>query len=558
VAPLSEILDGFWMPSHLRHLLQHVEWETHGSARPAQPAHGWAAHGSTRSDGEARATPERDSQHTDVRVRWPIFDSDQWQRLLTELRSSRGNTSQGTTSADILERWQSALSRVPGILMSQIDALDRISDYTGFSKEMFAEAFSGDSFFNPSQLAEYLKAPPTWSAMSRWGPMPGNLPGLCRFFPDRAGHRWAASLRAATPLFTPLPAGDLGLGIAAGNVPGNGLLLAMLLHISNHMGGSDAVANPPAVLVRNSRQAPILAPWVLSAIEGIDPELVSGIAMLMWDYENEEIQQMLLKQAHLVIAAAADPTIDQIKLQLKPFRARTRFHAHGHKVSFAVIGREALRGTLANSARLAALDSILWDQYGCLSARIHFVEMGGSSSYQEYSQALTEKMRFLSMRLRRGVAPRRYLHRAYESYKLLESNEEVQVFSDYEDDFLVVCDRREWSPYMLRESVNRCTGRVIVVRPVSQIEHVPPLYLSKLPPANLQTLGIACSAERIRQLAQRSGACGVTALRCLGRAAFPQLAYSWDGYLPLDLGSTRPPGYFSTVEEVDPLNRIRV
>ncbi len=46
--------------------------------------------------------------------------------------------------ADLLERWQSAWSQVPGILMSQIDVLNCVADYTGFSKEMFAEAFSGD------------------------------------------------------------------------------------------------------------------------------------------------------------------------------------------------------------------------------------------------------------------------------------------------------------------------------------------------------------------------------------------------------------------------------
>jgi hypothetical protein len=48
----------------------------------------------------------------------------------------------------------------------------------------------------------------------------------------------------------------------------------------------------------------------------------------------------------------------------------------------------------------------------------------------------------------------------------------------------------------------------------------------------------------------------VTALRRLGRASFPQLAYSWDGYLPLDLGSVRPRGHFSTVESLDTLSEL--
>jgi hypothetical protein len=312
------------------------------------------------------------------------------------------------------------------------------------------------------------------------------------------------------------------------------------------------------VLIRNIRQAPILAPWVLSAIETIDPELVSGMAMLIWDYENEEIQRESLARADLVIAAAGDPTISRIRSQIDSLGSRPRFHAHGHKVSFDIVGREALKSDLAEIARLAALDSILWDQYGCLSARIHFVERGGSATVEEYAKALTEQMRLLSTRLHRGVAPLRFLHRSYETYKLLEPGHKVHVYSEYTDDFLVVCDRREWDSYLLREAVNRCTGRVIVVRPVQQIEQVPLRYLSRLPPENLQTLGVACDAGRVLALAQRAGACGVTAIRRLGRAAFPQLAYSWDGYLPLDLSNDRPAGYFSTVEEVDLLNQIRV
>jgi hypothetical protein len=301
-----------------------------------------------------------------------------------------------------------------------------------------------------------------------------------------------------------------------------------------------------------------LAPWILSAIESIDQDLVSEVAMLIWDYENRKLQQELLARADLLIAAAGDPTIAGIRDQMDSLAARPRFHAHGHKVSFAIIGREALQGDLSATAYPAALDSILWDQFGCLSARIHFVETGGSSSIEDYGQALTEQMRLLSARLKRCIAPRRFLHRAYETYKLLEPGEKVQVHSDYEDDFLVVCDRREWSSYLLREAVNRCTGRVIVVRPVSRIEDIPFLYLSRIPPENLQTLGVACGPDRVLHLAQRAGACGVTAIRRLGRAAFPRLAYSWDGYLPLDLRNDRSPGYFCTVEEVDLLNQIRV
>ena len=45
-----------------------------------------------------------------------------------------------------------------------------------------------------------------------------------------------------------------------------------------------------------------------------------------------------------------------------------------------------------------------------------------------------------------------------------------------------------------------------------------------------------------------AAAAGVTAIRQLGRAAFPRLAYSWDGFLPLDVAYRRPDGHFTTVE----------
>ncbi|MBE9507853.1 MAG: hypothetical protein IMY86_07360, partial [Chloroflexi bacterium] len=230
-----------------------------------------------------------------------------------------------------------------------------------------------------------------------------------------------------------------------------------------------------------------------------------------------------------------------------------RFHRHGHKVSFAVIGRTALRDDPTLPARLAALDSTFWDQYGCLSARVHFVERGGQHTPADYAAALSETMRRLTLRLPRGIAPARFLHRAYDVYKLLEPEGNVRVLTGYDDDCLVVLDERDWNVDQWRETVNRCTGRVIVVRPVEHLGEIPARYLCRLPPANLQSVSIAVAAERVLELAEVAGACGITALRGLGRAAFPQLAYSWDGLLPLDLGNSRPPGRFTTLETEDPL-----
>jgi hypothetical protein len=383
--------------------------------------------------------------------------------------------------------------------------------------------------------------------------MPGGLDGKLRFFPARHFDRWTASLRGDAPLFSPLPPVALALGFAAGNVPGSALLIAMLLHMANHTALGAARPMAPVVLVRNSRHAPLLAPWVLSAVERVDPELVQGLAVLIWDYEDANVQRLLLSRSDLALAAASDETIGSLDVQLKAVGRRVRFHRHGHKVSFSAIGREALGDDLVLCARLAAVDSSLWDQYGCLSSRVHFVERGGRRAPEDYGDALAEAMRGLARRLPRGVAPIRFLHQAYDTYKLLEPAGGVRVLTDYADDFLVVVDDREWNAVHWRATVNRCTGRVIVVRPVHDLSEVPHRYLRLLPAANLQSMSVAIPADRLLALAEATGACGVTALRSLGHAAFPRLAYSWDGLLALDLGNRRCPGHFTTVETDDPL-----
>ena len=542
----SEPIDGFWLPAHLTPLREKARWETQCYSR-----------GSPVAGSEAGPQIDRGTGSEGVCVRWPVFSGQEWKRLLAGLKAARDSTSGSQT----LERWQKAFEKLPGKLMDRAAMVESISQYTGYPSEMFLKAFGETSIVRIDEIARTLGNPPAWASARSWQPMAGDLPGMIRFFPHRFRDRWDFPSKNNKPIHRPASPVGLGVGFAAGNVPGNGLIVTLLLHIANHLnvggGKSGAVdAVPPVVVVRNSRQAPILAPWVLSAIEEEDPELVAGIAMLVWDYDDEGIQETLLREADLVMAAASDRTIEEISGQLRACRSAARFHAHGHKVSFDIVDWVALQISPDKLTRLSALDSTFWDQYGCLSARIHFVEKGGRFSPGDYAEALTGEMRVLSREMPRGVSPLRYLHRSCETYKLLESSENVKVFSDYDDDFLVVCDGREWNDYLFRETVNRCTGRVVVVREVEHIEEVPARYLKRISPANLQTVGVAVGKHRVLELAEAAGSCGVTALRCLGRSAFPRLAYSWDGFLPLDLGNLRPFGYFTTLETADPLERV--
>jgi hypothetical protein len=141
------------------------------------------------------------------------------------------------------------------------------------------------------------------------------------------------------------------------------------------------------------------------------------------------------------------------------------------------------------------------------------------------------------------------------------------VISEYEDPFVVILDERTGAesrpdPSAFAALVNECQTRVVVVRPVEDMMEVPWRYLKMLPRQSLQSLSVAVGrpgeglTKSFLDFAAACGARGVTAIRIVGRGAFPQLAHSWDGFLPLDLVGRRPPGYFTTIEFDSPFEEM--
>ena len=454
--------------------------------------------------------------------------------------------------------------------------LRAVPGYTGYSRAMIELTLHSLELMSLDQMAGAyileLERLPTrdWAPM---GELPGQLIYTYKSILGRLAHRLPGhpSRSAYSERKTP----EFVLGYGAGNVPGTALLIALLAGSTTLIGGP-----PPSVLVRNSRREPIFTPLVLSALEQVDPDLVNATAVLVWDYDEASLQQHLLEHGDLVIAAASDETIDRIRQQIKASSTgispakKIRYHEHGHKVSFSAISREILEKETAQEmgqtrlvdilAVLAGLDSFYWDQYGCLSSRIHFIETGGGGCYSaaEYAESLYQQLHILSDALPRGSAPLRLVRDSFDRYKMLEGQGEVRVVSEYQDKFLLLIDRRQLEPDEFSTTVNHCTGRVIIVRPVEDLMQVPTKYLKRIPSGNLQSLSVAFrnldsgSNDRFLRFAKACARRGVTAIRTLGRGAFPQLAYSWDGLIPLDLVSEHSGGYFSTIEFDDAYQQI--
>ncbi len=555
---MTRLYDGFWLPEKIKGEI----------ITPDTP---WVT-----VNYEA-GKPKEEAGTCTVSARWPLLNTNQWDRLFDLLDESRI-----MPPPDFLDRLQMAFTVLSRRFSDPHDplahaALEAIPTYTGYAPEMVQFVLGALDLMPLTTLAEAvdLVLPP--EVQHRFIALRelGNLSGRIRFYPAGRGNPlqrlFPSSKKKTFPMMIQHP--KRVLGYAAGNVMGTAHLISLLAQVSALV-QPQSCSGPvqiPTILVKNSRQEPIFAPLIFSALEAIDPQLTASLALMIWDYEDTHLQETLVAKSDLVLAAAADFTIDQIQQVIKRVQTQShpiRFHPHGHKVSFTAIGQDYLQKReptpelpglerIHLTSMLAALDSIFWDQYGCLSSRVHFLETGGPGVYTplEYGHLLAEKIRLLSAFLPRDTIPLHGLHTRFEKYSALVASGQVDLCSTYEDDFLVAVDMRPWTSTTFQDVVNDCVERTIIIRPTKDLMEIPQTYLQWLPAKNLQTMIVAIDGPAqttwspiFTRFVEAIGKRGVTGIRTIGRGAFPQLAYSWDGYLPLDLSLERRAGYFTTVE----------
>ncbi len=557
---MTNLYDGFWLPAELREWLitDKTQWEEK-----------YYLNGKEVSSKTSGA----------VGARWPLLDANQWNILFQYLQDQRKVAPQ-----DFLRQLKEAIAILSQQMHSYSDLLAEtplhiLPAYTGYAPEMIQFALNLFDLTPFETLENALKIQLPAAVQKEFISLqkPGGLEGFCKFYKKRPALRPHNLKRKPGKLPYRENVPDTIVGYGAGNVMGTAFLIALLGQISALVKIPDhqSPKKLPVILIKNSRQEPFFGPFLFSALETINPQLVSTLAVMIWDYEDSILQEHILSRADLVMAAAADFTIEQIDQTLQKANPRARFHKHGHKVSFTTVGKDFLSQKAQNTAAdlvdlemvttLSALDSIIWDQNGCLSSRIHFVERGSEKDHSplEYSQQLVTQLRKLSQKLPMGAIPKSRIHNRFDQFVTQTGTGHLQVCSAYEDDFVVVLDERPWNVQRFKSLVNSCMERTIVVRPVDSVMDVPGIYLKWIEKQNLQTMYVAIGGKdegwspQFAQFADKVGQCGVTSIRAIGQAVFPQLAYSWDGYLPQDLSLCFPEGYFTTVEFNDNYVNVR-
>jgi hypothetical protein len=255
----------------------------------------------------------------------------------------------------------------------------------------------------------------------------------------------------------------------------------------------------------------------------VHPPLADCLAVVWWKGGEPGPAAALYREADCVLAYGSNAAIGQVR-SLVP--ATTRFLAYGHKLGVALVGRAALDTQRApQTARLAAHDVARYEQQGCYSPHVVYVERGARVPPREFAQYLAAELanlqrrfprRALSLEEAAGVAAWR---QAAELRALAGGG--AELFAD-ESSAWAVAYADEPLP-LAPSAAYRCV-QVVAVDALEQA-------IARLAPhaAFLQTAGVAVAPGELYALAERLGQAGVTRVAALGAMTAPEAGWHHDG-----------------------------
>ena len=307
---------------------------------------------------------------------------------------------------------------------------------------------------------------------------------------------------------------SLCVQIVAGSVPGVGVtaLLRSLL-----------LKGP--TLLKPGRGDVVLPVLFARALREADPGLADALAVVYWRGGERSLESAALARADVVTAYGSDGTVAELRLRT-PVTAR--FVAYHHRVSVGIVGRDALSDDEVDRSAAGVAESVaLFDQRGCVSPQVVFVEEGGVHGPEGFAAALAEQFRRLETRLPSvspdsGEASAR--HQVRGTAELMAALGEVTVLHGGDAGWTVILD----GTASLGPSPG---GRCVRVRGVSDASEVPALV--KPFGGHLQTVGVSGLGGRLSAIARALGRVGASRIVPFGSVAFPPPWWHHDGRGPL-------------------------
>jgi hypothetical protein len=305
---------------------------------------------------------------------------------------------------------------------------------------------------------------------------------------------------------------ELQVHIAAGNLPCPTLMSVVL-----------GVLTRSAQFVKCAGGTSFLPRLFAHSLYDAEPKLGACLEIAEWRGGQAALEQALFDEADCVTATGTDETLAAIRPRLP---ARVRFLGYGHRVSFGYVAAGALTGFNAKKVvPRAATDVVAWNQLGCLSPHVIYVEHGGVVAAEQFAAMLAEELA-----RREETEPRGEVSK--EAAAAIASRRafyEVRAAHSPETRFWQSRNSTAWS--VVYEADPRfqfsCLNRFIYVKGVTNIKMA--LESADGVRGTVATVGLAAPEEQVQDLATRLALWGVDRVCPLGRMQEPPLTWRHDG-----------------------------
>lgn len=276
---------------------------------------------------------------------------------------------------------------------------------------------------------------------------------------------------------------------------------------------------------------PLFAGWFAQLLAEVHPPLADCLAVVWWSgagvESGDDAASALYAQADTVLAYGGNEALDAIRRRLP---VTTRFLPHGHKLGLGLVSAAALDTLKAPAlARQAAWDVARYDQQGCYSPHVFYVERGGAVSPRAFAAYLAAELANLQQRF-----PRRALD-LDEAAAVAKWEQGVEWAAlaggkSRAADVLLRGPQARWSlaySEVLQPLAPTAQHRSIQVIAVDALDHAIPGLAAH--GRFLQTAGLAAAPGELYRLAGLLGAAGVSRISAIGAMSAPEAGWHHDG-----------------------------
>lgn len=271
-----------------------------------------------------------------------------------------------------------------------------------------------------------------------------------------------------------------------------------------------------------------------------EPKLGACFEFVEWPGGARDLEDTLFHEADCVTATGGDDMLRDLRARVP---VRTRFVGYGHRVSFAYVSHEMLSAySVRRVVRDAASDVTAWNQLGCLSPHVVYVQDEGAMSPEGFAGMLAEELARLETVDPRGqlgveegaaIQSRRTVYgmRAALGASGTERPRHETAFRDGAAGVKVWSSEGSTAWTVVYDADPRfetsCLNRFVYVKPVRRFDDV----LRHAEPVRHQvsTVALAAVDHHVTELATRLAQWGVPRICPVGRMQEPPMAWRHDG-----------------------------